>query len=186
MNTTYLFKEETTNGQKKLRIGTRDEFKSVMQMNKEIGEENRRYFIREKSLDPNQPDLLIIEVDRSEYLEWKKEQVTRSRNYRLGKQYSQLSLERTVQASSQGKLDEPALYGEDPGFEDVLAGVMLDELREELRKWKPWAVDMLDIYMKNGAEICAVMFADRYGVGESTARRYVCHFEQKIKKFLEV
>ena len=60
MNTTYLFKEETTNGQKKLRIGTRDEFKSVMQMNKENGEENRRYFIREKSLDPNQPDLLII------------------------------------------------------------------------------------------------------------------------------
>ena len=185
MNTTYLFKEETTNGQKKLRIGTRDEFNSVMQMNKELGVKNRRYFIREKSLDPSQPDLLIIEVDRSEYLEWKKEQVARSRNYRLGKQYSQLSLERTVQASSQGKLDEPALYGEDPGFEDVLAGVMLDELREELRKWKPWAVDMLDIYMKNGAEICAVMFADRYGVAERTARRYVCHFEQKIKKFLE-
>lgn len=121
MKTTYLFKEETANGQKKLRIGTRDEFNSVMLSNKEIGEENRRYFIREKSLDPNQPDLLIIEVDRTEYLEWKKEQVTRSRNYRLGKQYSQLSLERTVHASSQGKLDEPALYGEDPGFEDVLA-----------------------------------------------------------------
>lgn len=185
MNTTYLFKEETTNGQKKLRIGTRDEFKSVMQMNKENGEENRRYFIREKSLDPNQPDLLIIEVDRSEYLEWKKEQVTRSRNYRLGKQYSHLSLERTVQASNQSKEDEPAIYGDDPGFEDVLAGVMLDELCEELRNWKPWAVDMLHTYMKNGTDVCAIQFGEKYGFSKATSWRYVRQFEQKVKKFLE-
>ena len=42
MNTTYLFKEETNNGQKKLRIGTRDEFNSVMLSNKEIGGHEKR------------------------------------------------------------------------------------------------------------------------------------------------
>ena len=80
MNTTYLFKEETTNGQKKLRIGTRAEYEQIQEANKLVNKECRRYFIREKSLDPKRPDLLIIEVDRTEYQKWNRENMARCRN----------------------------------------------------------------------------------------------------------
>ena len=68
MNTTYLFKEETTNGQKKLRIGTAQEFAKVAEQNRTLPIEKRRYFIKEKSLDPDSPDYLFIEVSREPYL----------------------------------------------------------------------------------------------------------------------
>lgn len=84
-----------------------------------------------------------------------------------------VSLEAVMNAVAHGKVDEAALYDHDAGYEECLAEILLEELCEELRNWKPWAMDMLQIYMKNGAEICAVKFANRYAVGESTARRYV-------------
>lgn len=36
MKTTYLFKEETTNGQKKLRIGTAQEFAKIAEQNRTL------------------------------------------------------------------------------------------------------------------------------------------------------
>ena len=49
MKTTYLFKEETTNGQKKLRIGTAQEFAKIAEQNRTLPIEERRYFIKEGS-----------------------------------------------------------------------------------------------------------------------------------------
>ena len=46
MNTTYLFKEETNNGQKKLRIGTGQEFDKIKLQNRSLPVEERRYFIK--------------------------------------------------------------------------------------------------------------------------------------------
>ena len=80
MNTTYLFKEETTNGQKKLRIGTAQEFAKVAEQNRALPIEKRRYFIKEKSLDPDSPDYLFIEVSREEYIQWNRENNARCKN----------------------------------------------------------------------------------------------------------
>lgn len=185
MKTTYLFKEETTNGQKKLRIGTAQEFAKIAEQNRTLPIEERRYFIKEKSLDSDSPDYLFIEVDRDEYNQWNRENNARYKNTAAGQTYTMVSLETVMNAVAHGKVEEAALYDHDAGYEECLAEILLEELCEELRNWKPWAMDMLQIYMKNGAEICAVKFANRYAVGESTARRYVRQFEQKIKKFLE-
>lgn len=185
MNATYLFKEETPNGQKKLRIGTRAEYEQIQKANKSAEKGARRYFIREKSLDKNQPDLLIIEVEKEEYTKWNRENIARCRNIAAAKKYQVDSIERIIHAAAIGKAEEPALPGEDPTFETTFDHVLISNLRNELKVWKPWAIDMLDIYMKYGTEICAAKFADRYGVAERTARRYVRCFEQKIRKFLE-
>lgn len=183
MKTTYLFKEETANGQKKLRIGTRKEFERAVQENNESNRDNQRYFIREKSLDPDQPDLLIIEVDRSEYLKWKKEQVTCFRNNRAGKQYQHISMESVMNAVAHGKADEPALRGEDPMFEDVVTTMMLEELRLMLADWQPWALDILNARLEGRYDECVQEISQKYRVMEQTARRYVRQFEQKTKIF---
>ena len=185
MNTTYLFKEETTNGQKKLRIGTGQEFDSIKLKNRSLPVEERRYFIKEKSLDVDNPDILFIEVSREEYIMWNRENNARYKNNVAGQAYSMVALESVKDAVDNGKVDEAVFYDYEDGYEDCLAEILLEELCEELRNWKPWAMDMLHIYMKNGAEICAAKFANRYGIGSSTARRYVSQFEQKIKNFLE-
>lgn len=185
MNTTYLFKEETTNGQKKLRIGTAEEFDSIKLQNKSLPVEDRRYFIKEKSLDPDQPDVLLIEVDRDEYDKWNKENVMRCRNIKAAQRFTMMSMESVVQGIRTGKLEEAALFKENPMFEEADTRVLLEELCDELRKWKPWAVDMLHTYIQEGTEVCATQFGEKYGFSKATSWRYVRQFEQKIKNFLE-
>lgn len=185
MSATYLFKEETVKGQKKLRVGTRKEFEDAVQKSNESGEEDRRYFIREKSLDPNQPDLLIIEVDLEEYQKWKKEQVVHSRNYRISKQYQHVSIEDILREMNHGKCDEPALYGADSAYEQASENILRDKLYEELSEWKPWAVDLLKAYLSGKKAICPYELAEKYSVSLQTARKYVRQFEQRIIIFLE-
>ena len=185
MNTTYLFKEETNNGQKKLRIGTGQEFDKIKLQNRSLPVEERRYFIKEKSLDAENPDILFIEVSREEYIQLNRENNARYKNSLAGQTYSMVSLESVMNAVAHGKVDEAALYDYEAGYEECLADLLLEELCEELRKWKPWAEDMLRTYMTGGTEVCAIQFAEKYGFSKTTSWRYVRQFEQKVKKFLE-
>lgn len=185
MSATYLFKEETVKGQKKLRIGTRSEFKEMMEKNKEVEKENKHYFIREKSLDPDQPDILYIEVDRKEYNRWNKENVMRCRNLRAERELKKVPLTSVERGVGYNRLYEQALCKEDPGYDDICAKMLFEALCQELSRWRPWAIDMLHTYLDSGAEICATEFSKRYGVSKTTSWRYVRQFEQRIKKFLE-
>lgn len=141
MNTTYLFKEETTNGQKKLRIGTGQEFDGIKLKNRSLPVEERRYFIKEKSLDVDNPDILFIEVSREEYIMWNRENNARYKNNVAGQAYSMVSLESVKDAVDNGKVDEAVFYDYEDGYEDCLAEILLEELCEELRNWKPWAIE---------------------------------------------
>lgn len=60
MKTTYLFKEETTNGQKKLRIGTAQEFAKIAEQNRTLPIEERRYFIITKIRKAKPTDVFSI------------------------------------------------------------------------------------------------------------------------------
>ena len=183
MKTTYLFKEETTNGQKKLRIGTAEEFDSVKLRNRSLPAEERRYFIKEKALDLDQPDILIIEVDRDEYDKWNKENVIRCRNIKAAQRFTMMSMESVMQNVRTGKVEEFALSREDPMFEEVITDMMLEELRQMLADWQPWALDVLNARLEGRYDECVQEISQKYRVMEQTARRYVRQFEQKTKNF---
>ncbi len=185
MNTTYLFKEETTNGQKKLRIGTAQEFAKVAEQNRALPIEKRRYFIKEKSLDPDSPDYLFIEVSREEYIQWNRENNARCKNNLMAKNYTMLSMESVLNSVNRGKADESALYGPESGYEEILDQAWLDELRKNLMEWRPWAGDLLDAYLEGDVSSCPGMLAEKYGVSLQTTRKYVRQFEQRLKSFLE-
>ncbi len=185
MGTTYLFKDKTENGQKKLRVGSRQEFIEILRMSNRQPADKRRYFIREKSLDENQPDTLVIEVDRSTYNQWNKENGARLRNVRESKKYRIISMT-SLNTDIYGKANnKPPEIREEMMYEDVITEILFLELREELRKWKPWALDMLNVYLSAGFEVGAAEFADRYQISKTTAWRYVRQFEQKVRNFLK-
>lgn len=185
METTYLFKEKKTDGSEGLRIGTRKEYEKAIQDGKTQPEGKRRYFIREKSLDPHKPDLLIIEVDRDAYRKWNRENIARCRNLKAARQIKKVSLTAAEQELDHNRIYERALCREDPMFEAVCTRMLFEALCEYLRDWRPWALDMLAIYLDEGANVCAMRFADRYGVSVQTARKYIRQFEQRIRTFLE-
>lgn len=185
MNATYLFKEETSNGQKKLRIGTRAEYEQIQEANKIVGKGCRRYFIREKSLDPKRPDLLIIEVDRTEYQKWNRENMARCRNYQLSKKYQHISMEDIVRSVNYDKCNEPTLCGPDSAYEAACDNILIAKLHEEMGEWKPWAGALLDAYLAGKIATCPFELAEQYGVSLQTARKYVRQFEQRLKIFLE-
>ncbi len=183
MKTAYLFKEETTNGQKKLRIGTAQEFAKIAEQNRTLPIEERRYFIKEKSLDPDSPDYLFIEVDRDEYDKWNKENVMRCRNIKAAQRFTMMSMELVLQNVHTGKLEESALLREDPMFEEVITEKMLEELRQMLADWQPWALDVLNARLEGRNDECVQEISQKYRVMEQTARRYIRQFEQKTKEF---
>lgn len=185
MNATYLFKEETTNGQKRLRIGTRAEYEEAIRANKSLGVDERRYFIREKSLDRDHPDVLIIEVDRAEYEKWHRENNARCRNVRAAKQYKMFSLEAmNKELCNEGEIDQTVILDEGQ-FEEILTNVCLDDFRKELKMWRSWAPDLLDVYLKGQEDRGADILSEKYGVSKQTTRKYVRQFEQRLKNFLE-
>lgn len=185
METTYLFKENTPDGSKKLRIGTRIEYEEAIRANKAQPEEKRRYFIREKSLDPENPDLLIIEVDREMYGQWHRENNARCRNLKAAQEVKIVSLTAVERGISHNRTYEKTLCKEDHLYDEVCAKMLFEALCQELSRWRPWAIDMLHTYLDRGADICATEFSKRYGVSKTTSWRYVRQFEQRIKNFLE-
>ena len=182
MNATYLFKEETANGQKKLRIGTGQEFDSIKLENRSLPVEERRYFIKEKSLDIDNPDILFIEVSREEYIQWNRENNARYKNNLLAKNYTMMSIESEL---TRIEADESAFYGSASGYEEILDQAWVEELRRDLVEWRPWAGDLLDAYLAGEVSNCPTLLAGKYGVSLQTARKYVRQFEQRLKIFLE-
>lgn len=185
METTYLFKENTPDGSKKLRIGTRREFEEVKRKNSTLPLERQRYFIKEKSLDSKKPDILYIEVDREEYDRWNKENVMRCRNLKEEKKFKSVPMTSVERGVGYNRLYEQALCKEDPGYDDICAKMLFEALCRELSRWRPWALDMLGTYLDDGADVCAMKFANKYGISVQTARKYIRQFEQRIKIFLE-
>ena len=185
METTYLFKETTPDGSKKLRIGTRTEYEDAVQANKTLPKGKCRYFIREKSLDPDQPDLLIIEVDREMYGQWNRENIARCRNLKAAQELKMVPLTEVERGIGHNRTYEEALCKEDPLYDEVCTRMLFEALCEYLKDWRPWALDMLGTYLDDGANVCAMKFANKYGISVQTARKYIRQFEQRIKIFLE-
>ena len=58
-----------------------------------------------------------------------------------------------------------------------------DELRKALEKWRPWANDLLDLYMDGKRRESTNWLAVRCGVSQQMARRYKKDFENFLKNF---
>ena len=60
---------------------------------------------------------------------------------------------------------------------------MIDELKKTLADWKPWANDMLEMYLNGQKRACTDILARKYGVSSQIIRKYKRQFEKFIKIF---
>lgn len=67
----------------------------------------------------------------------------------------------------------------------MLSDIRMRELRWSLKDWKPWALEMLELYLDGRQLQAAKILSARYGVSEQMIRRRKKEFEEYVADFLK-
>ena len=183
MKITFLVNQVQPDGSVCLCVASYEEWMAVLSANKSLPAENQRYFIRDCIEDDGELDWMIIESPRNDYLKWHREHETAARNRRLGKQFEHLSTDAFLPTGGKMARPEDVLVSGERLEDTVCAGLFIEELRKKLAVWKPWANDLLDMYLQEKKKSCTEMIAKKYGVSLQVVRKYKRQFEEFIKKF---
>ena len=66
----------------------------------------------------------------------------------------------------------------------VISEARIEELKVALKAWKPWAMDIFEIFSSGDAKRCSSIISHKYAVSAQTARSYIRKFKKFIKEFL--
>lgn len=181
--TTYLINKVHADGSVRLSVVSSTECSAVARRNKEIPADQRRYFIVDYIAERDRIDRMVIETTFEAYSEWNREHARTERNRKLAKSFRFYSLEDVITRENGGgypEMDNKAEYSvEDQIFDRIL----IWDLRDRLAAWRPWANELLDLYLAYQKHICGKM-AEKYGVSAQTMCKYKRQFEEFIKNFL--
>ena len=61
---------------------------------------------------------------------------------------------------------------------------LMEELKEALAAWRPWAADLLELYLNGEKRACTEALSRKYGVSPQVIRKYKRQFEDFVKNFL--
>lgn len=184
MKITYLLKSTDSCNSTRMIIASEVEWKRVVDANKNLPIEKKRYFISDIICDGNDMDIMKIEVTYQEHLEWMRNHMRRVRNFNFGKEYQLMSLDAPANDGS----SESLVDMKNPVTREleamVLCDYFLDEVRIALRTWNPWAEDFLDLYLAEQSKSSAAIVAQRYSVSERMGRIYKNRFEDFLRNFI--
>ena len=183
MKVTYLINKEQTDGNVKLTIGTKEELREILIANKGLAVNQRRNFIADYISDGTEMDCMIVEVSADEYRQFNREHMASERNRKLMNMYCHISLDDNIH--EQEDLITEEILADDFNLEETITSeILLEELEDRLSNWKPWALDMLEIYLNGQKRGCTKELSEKYGVSEQVIRKYKRQFEDFIKNFL--
>lgn len=184
MRTTYLINKVQPDGSICLSVASVEEWIAVVNENKGLPVEQRRNFIRDYIADGDDLDCLIIETSLAEYRKWDRARLAEKRNRRAGRAFQILSLDAPIN-ESEDSMSLVDLIGVDMQVEFIACDqVLMDELRKALASWKPWANELLEMYLQGQKRTCTDVLAEKYAVSPQVIRKYKRQFEEFIKKFL--
>ncbi len=180
---TYLAYKTDKTGAKALHIISKKEWIAILRHNKTLPLAQRRFFIKEVAILEDEPDILFIEVSLAKYRQWNSQNTMRLRNQAKAQEYKFLSLD----ALSHNKMLHPlhdCLAAHFSSENEMIQQTLMADLRSALKKWQPWAEELLDIYLAKQGRSCTKSMAAKYGVSEVTMRKYKKEFVDFIKIFL--
>ena len=183
MKITYLINKPQANGSMGLTAADRSEWQEIVNANKQLPLERQRFFIRDCIADGVELDWMIIETTREEYLAWHKEHEGSARNRALGQQFKHLSTDVVVSTGDGVALLVDTVPSVDCVEDDCFNQMLMENLREMLAAWKPWANDLLDMYLQGQKRTCSKALAEKFGISERMIRKYKIQFENFIKNF---
>ena len=67
----------------------------------------------------------------------------------------------------------------------VLDIVLMGELKQALKAWKPWAEELLELYLSGAKRSCTNALCGKYKVSDRTVQRWKDAFEKFIWDFLK-
>ena len=182
MKITYLVFDETTQG--RLRVATKDEWKRIMEQNRALPREQRRFFIEDCIHEGSELDCIFIESTKEDYDKWHREaqKKYRKKQHFDGVTVVSIDLEETEDSGMAliGKL------GDNLDWEmRMLSDIRMRELRQALRNWKPWSSEMLELYLDGRQLQAAKIMSTCHGISEQMVRRRKKEFEAYVADFLK-
>ncbi len=183
MKTTYLVYEQV-DGVRQLVVATQAEWDVILKENRLLPLAERRCFIKDCFEDGNELDCMYIEVSTAEHREWNNKNSVRQRKRKIGMRYTHLSLDAGVPDTNIEFLHESV-----PSEFDLerlaVDAVLVDELKQALRAWKPWAEELLELYLSGAKRSCTKGLCEKYRLGDRAIRKRKEAFEKFVLNFLE-
>ena len=152
--------------------------------NRGLPAERRRYFIKDCFADGDELDCMYIEMTAVEYREWNSKNTVAQRKRKAGSIYSVLSLDAGVPEAGLESLHEsvPSAFDLEGLATDHL---LIEELKTALRKWKPWAEDLLELYLSGAKRSCTNGLCERYKLSDRAVQKRKAAFEKFVLDFLK-
>ena len=183
MKATYLIYKQI-DGVQKLAVATQEEWDIILKENRMLPLEHRRRFINDCIKDGNELDCIFTEVSTKEHQKWNSKNTVYQRKRKAGKRYTHISLDTGVSDTSVQSLHEsiPSGYNLEMLVEDQ---VLMEQLRQALRAWQPWAEELLKLYMAGEKRSCTNELSKRHHLSDRTIQRRKNAFEKFVLDFLQ-
>lgn len=183
MKTTYLIYKQV-NGVRQLVAATQEEWDAILKENRLLPLSERRRFMRDCIEDGDELDCMYIEVSISEHRNWNNQNSVRQRKRKIGRRYTHLSLDAGVPDTDIESMHESVPC--DFNLEGIVTDqVLIEELRQALRAWKPWAEELLDFYLAGAKRSCTNSLSEKYQVSDRAVRKRKDAFEKFVLNFLK-
>lgn len=175
---------QQVNGIRQLVTATQEEWDAILKENRRLPLSEQRLFIKDCFEDGGVLDCMYIEVSASEYRKWNNTNSVQHRKNRIGALYTHLSLDASISNADIDSLHEciPADFNLEHLAVDK---VLIDELRESLKAWKPWAEELLELYLSDKKRSCTKVLCEEYQLGYRAVQKRKAAFEKFILDFLK-
>ena len=183
MKKTYLVYKHV-NGINQLVVASQEEWDAILKENRKVPAEKRRRFIKDCVEDGDVLDCIYIEVPISEHQAWNSRNTILQRKRKVGALYKQVSFDAGVSETDIESLHESVPSNVDLE-ESAVDNILMEELREALRRWKPWAEDLLDLYLSGRKRLCTEDLCQKYGLSSRAIRKRKAAFEKFVLTFIE-
>ena len=182
MKVTYLVFENGIGSN--LRVASKEEWKRILEDNRALPRQERRFFVQDSIVDFDGVDTVYIEASKEEYDRWHAENQRVYRKRERAGEVEMLSFDISTQTTDDATLLDTMTDG--INWEDaMIEEIRLKELREKLAAWRDWANELLDYYLDGMQMEATAILSEKYGVSQKTIRLRKRSLEEVLKKFLK-
>ena len=183
MKITYLVYKQV-DGDRQLAVATQEEWDTILKENRQLPLESRRRFIKDCFEDGDELDCMYIEVSTLEHRDWNNKNSVRQRKCKIGMLYTHLSLDAGVPGTGIESLHENVPCGFN--LESLVVDqVLIGELKQALRAWKPWAEELLERYLSGAKRSCTNSLCKKYRLSDRAVQKRKAAFEKFVLDFLK-
>lgn len=185
MKTTYLVYKDTNAEIKELVMATKNEWDSILAVNRTLPRKKRRFFIESKIREGNSWDRIFIETSKEEYDKWHSQEEMRRRNLKAAEGYKFLSLDYGCSFDDGVEFAETIASSSDLE-EEIASDMFMADLRAALAAWKDWANELLDYYLAGKRMESTRILSKKYGVSATTIQKRKKQLDEFVKEYLKI